>query len=73
MQVKGLLVALLSGIITYAVGISLAVGHATLDRGTQVRILDPQPFNKAHSSSGLGHRPLKAKITGSNPVCATKH
>lgn len=25
----------------------------------------------AHSSSGLGHRPLKAKITGSNPVCAT--
>src|SRR5690348_14129633 len=26
----------------------------------------------AHSSSGLGHRPLKAKITGSNPVCATK-
>ena len=44
MQVKGLLVALLSGIITYAVGISLAVGHATLDRGTQVRILDPQPF-----------------------------
>ena len=26
----------------------------------------------AHSSSGLGHRPLKAEITGSNPVCATK-
>ena len=25
----------------------------------------------AHSSSGLGHRPLKAEITGSNPVCAT--
>ena len=24
----------------------------------------------AHSSSGLGHRPLKAEITGSNPVCA---
>jgi hypothetical protein len=26
----------------------------------------------AHSSSGLGHRPLKAETTGSNPVCATK-
>jgi hypothetical protein len=26
---------------------------------------------EAHSSSGLGHRPLKAEITGSNPVCAT--
>ena len=25
----------------------------------------------AHSSSGLGRRPLKAEITGSNPVCAT--
>ena len=25
----------------------------------------------AHSSSGLGHCPLKAEITGSNPVCAT--
>ena len=29
--------------------------------------------NEAHSSSGLGHRPLKAEITGSNPVCATNH
>ena len=26
----------------------------------------------ARSSSGLGHRPLKAEITGSNPVRATK-
>jgi hypothetical protein len=26
---------------------------------------------KAHSSSGLGHRPLKAEIRGSNPLCAT--
>ena len=24
-----------------------------------------------HSSRGLGHRPLKAEITGSNPVCGT--
>ncbi len=44
MQVKGLLVALLSGIITYAVGISLAVGHATLDRGIGVRIPAPQHY-----------------------------
>jgi len=27
--------------------------------------------NQAHSSSGLGHRPLKAEIRGSNPLCAT--
>ncbi len=27
--------------------------------------------DEAHSSSGPGHRPLKAEITGSNPVCAT--
>ena len=26
----------------------------------------------AHSSSGPGHRPLKAEIRGSNPLCATK-
>ena len=26
---------------------------------------------EAHSSSGPGRRPLKAEITGSNPVCAT--
>ena len=25
----------------------------------------------AHSSSGPGHRPLKAEIRGSNPLCAT--
>ena|GEM_PF-6029444 len=28
-------------------------------------------MRKAHSSSGLGRRPLTAEITGSNPVCAT--
>ena len=28
-------------------------------------------FLQARSSSGLGHRPLKAGITGSNPVRAT--
>ena len=30
------------------------------------------PFlQAAHSSSGLGHLPLKEETTGSNPVCAT--
>ena len=42
----------------------------------RVRLLPPQPFFRAHdcmawSSSGLGHRPLKAKIGGSNPLQAT--
>ena len=27
---------------------------------------------QAHSSSGSGRRPLKAEITGSTPVCATR-
>lgn len=31
----------------------------------------PLTMNVAHSSSGLGHRPLKAEIRGSNPLCAT--
>ena len=31
------------------------------------------PFRKRpHSSSGLGHRPLTAKIRGSNPRCGTR-
>jgi hypothetical protein len=29
------------------------------------------PVDTAHSSSGLGHLPLKEETTGSNPVCAT--
>ena len=33
----------------------------------------PLPLCVAHSSSGPGRRPLKAEITGSNPVCATTH
>ena len=32
----------------------------------------PLPRPVPHSSRGLGHRPLKAEITGSNPVCGTK-
>src|SRR3990172_8439513 len=31
------------------------------------------PSQTAHSSSGPGHRPLKAEIAGSNPACATTH
>ena len=39
---------------------------------TDVKSTGQQPLpHVAHSSSGLGHRPLKAEITGSNPVCAT--
>lgn len=43
----------------------------------RVRLLPPQPFdtaldNVAPSSSGLGRRPLKAEVAGSNPVGATK-
>jgi hypothetical protein len=34
-------------------------------------ILSLHDFDRAHSSSGQGHRPLKAETTGSNPVCAT--
>ena len=55
-------------------GNRLAVGQRTLDPLAQVRILDPQLlilWDTAHSSSGQGHRPLKAKIRGSNPLCAT--
>ena len=32
----------------------------------------PPPAPAPHSSRGPGHRPLKAEITGSNPVCGTK-
>jgi hypothetical protein len=33
---------------------------------------DPaRPPPVPHSSRGPGHRPLKAEITGSNPVCGT--
>ena len=39
---------------------------------TDVKSIGQLPLpHVAHSSSGLGHRPLKAEITGSNPVCAT--
>ena len=39
---------------------------------TDVKSICQRSFSSvAHSSSGLGHRPLKAEITGSNPVCAT--
>ena len=54
-------------------GIRLAVGRQTLNLLALVRIQDPQPVTtpEAHSSSGPGHRPLKAEIRGSNPQCAT--
>jgi hypothetical protein len=37
------------------------------DRSLAIAALVPRP----HSSRGPGHRPLKAEITGSNPVCGT--
>ena len=41
---------------------------------TDVKSICQRSFSSvAHSSSGLGHRPLKAEITGSNPVCATNN
>jgi hypothetical protein len=43
--------------------------------GRSLAILRPVPRSAPrlvpHSSRGLGHRPLKAEITGSNPVCGT--
>ena len=42
-------------------------------RGAELVLFDPLNFGfVARSSSGPGHRPLKAEITGSNPVRATK-
>ena len=32
---------------------------------------EPPAPTAPHSSRGPGHRPLKAEITGSNPVCGT--
>lgn len=39
----------------------VAVAQVTLDHLAQVRILVPQPENRALSSSGLGHHPLKVE------------
>ena len=41
-----------------------------LTRRISRRILGPASAG-AHSSSGLGHHPLKVEIAGSNPACAT--
>ena len=50
-----------------------ATTFATTPATTDVKSIGQRSFSSvAHSSSGLGHRPLKAEITGSNPVCATK-
>ena len=49
-----------------------ATTFATTPATTDVKSICQRSFlSVAHSSSGLGHRPLKAEITGSNPVCAT--
>ena len=52
----------------------VATTFATTSSNTKVKSDGKTPYMvTAHSSSGLGHRPLKAEITGSNPVCATIH
>ena len=49
-----------------------ATTFATTPATTDVKSICQRSFlSVAHSSSGPGHRPLKAEITGSNPVCAT--
>ena len=51
-----------------------ATTFATTPATTDVKSIGQRSFSSvAHSSSGLGHRPLKAEITGSNPVCATNN
>ena len=55
-------------------GLRLTVGQRILVPSVGVRFSQSQPFfdvPMARSSSGLGRRPLKAEITGSNPVRAT--
>ena len=49
-------------------------GQRILVPSMGVRLPPSQPLHLLHmarSSSGLGRRPLKAEITGSNPVRAT--
>ena len=58
-------------------GCRLMAGQRFLVPYVRVRLLPPQPlrFRSAYvapSSSGLGRRPLKAEVEGSNPFGATK-
>ena len=57
-------------------GLRLVVGQRILVPSTGVRLSQSQPFatstHMARSSSGSGRRPLKAEITSSNLVRATK-
>ena len=68
-----------------AMGCRLMAGQRFLVPYVRVRLLPPQPIYLtglkeamyyagayvAPSSSGLGRRPLKAEVAGSNPVGAT--
>ena len=45
---------------------------ACLAHNQEVGGSSPSPAPRLRSSSGLGHRPFTAKITGSNPVRSTK-
>ena len=60
----------------HLLGITVATNAATTFANTSVKhevkcSCHTADLYVAHSSSGLGHRPLKAETTGSNPVCAT--
>ena len=56
----------------HLLGITVATNAVTTLATTRVKSNGQLSLSYvAHSSSGLGHRPLKAETTGSNPVCAT--
>ena len=59
-----------------SLGCRLMAGQRILVPSMGVRLPPSQPLHLLHmarSSSGLGRRPLKAEITSSNLVRATKH
>lgn len=61
-----------SRVMVNPLGCRLMVGQRFLVPYVRVRLLPPQPNNVVPSSSGLGRRPLKAEIAGSNPVGTTR-
>ncbi len=57
-------------------GVAVAAGFARAARSLVSSRPAPTCYTSVrpaapHSSRGPGHRPLKAEITGSNPVCGT--
>ena len=56
----------------HAVALSRPEHRSGLPAPEALAMLGAVPIAVPHSSRGPGHRPLKAEITGSNPVCGTK-